>query len=174
MPGPVFLEGEGVTLHPMDEEDVDFLTKTINDPDVWGSLAHYAPITEHEEREFVQSVGEENGVHLVICADGEPVGTVGLNDINDVWGVAELGYLIAPDAWGNGYATDASRRLVRYAFEDRRLNKVKANAYETNPASQRVLEKVGFEQEGLFRNHAYVRGEYVDVHRYGLLADDLE
>lgn len=169
MPGPVFLRGDDVTLNPPGDEDVGFLERLVNHPDVWPSLAQYAPVTEHEEQEFVESLGDTDDVHLLICVDGDPVGILGLNHVDETWGVAELGYMVHPDAHGHGYATDACRRLVRYGFEARRLHKVTANAFETNPASQRVLEKVGFVEEGVFREHAYVGGEYVDVVRYGLL-----
>lgn len=174
MPGPIFLRGEEVTLHPVGDDDVEFLQELVNHPDVWPNLFHTGPKTEAEEREFVESMGESDDVHLLICPDDDPVGILGLNGLNEVWGLAELGYMLVPEAHGNGYATDAARRLVRYAFEDRRLHKVKANAYAHNAASRRVLEKVGFEQEGVFRDHAYVRGEYVDVYRYGLLAEEFE
>jgi ribosomal-protein-alanine N-acetyltransferase len=170
MPGPVFLRGEDVTLHPHGEEDVQFLQRLINDPDVWPSLASFEPVTESEEREWIEN-NDEDGVTLLICVGDEPVGNIGLNGINEAWGLAELGYMIAPEAQGNGYATDAARRIVRYGFEDRRLHKIIANAYETNSASQRVLEKLGFQQEGVLRDQAYVRGEYLDVIRYGLLAE---
>ena len=53
-----------------------------------------------------------------------------------------------------------------------RLEKLSADALATNPASQRVLEKNGFLEEGRFRDHAFVDGERVDVVRYGLLADE--
>lgn len=172
MPGPAFLHGEDVTLCVPGEGDIEFLTELVNHPDVWPSLAAYEPRPADEERAFVESLSDSEDVHLLICVDGDPKGIVGLNDVRPTWGLAELGYMLHPDAWGSGYTTDAARRLVRYAFEDRRLHKVKANAFDTNPASQRVLEKVGFSQEGTFREHAYVRGEYVDVHRYGLLAEE--
>jgi RimJ/RimL family protein N-acetyltransferase len=174
MPGPVFLRGEAVTLRPFAEEDVDFVTELINDPRVWGSLASYRPKTESQEREWIENVGDGEGVHLLICADDQPVGTIGLSDVDETWGVAELGYMVSPDSQGHGYATDASRRLVRYAFGDLRLHKITANAYENNSASQRVLEKVGFQEEGQFRKHAYVRGEYLDVLRYGLLDSEVD
>jgi RimJ/RimL family protein N-acetyltransferase len=174
MTGPVFLEADDVTLRVPGEDDLDFLTELVNDPEVWPSLMASRPKTRTAEREFVESLADSDEVHLLICPGEEPAGIIGLNDVNQDWGVAELGYMLAPEAWGNGYATDAARRLVRYGFEDLRLHKIKANAYESNPASRRVLEKVGFEEEGLFRDHAYVRGEYVDVHRYGLLAEEFE
>lgn len=173
MPGPVFLRGEDVTLHPQGDEDVQFLQELINHPDVWPSLSHIDPVTEAEEREWIEDT-DRDSVDLLVCADGEPVGTIGLNQLNETWGLAELGYMIAPQAQGNGYATDAARRLARYGFEDRRLEKILANVYETNPASQRVLEKVGFEQEGVLREQAYVRGERLDVIRYGLLAHEFD
>jgi len=171
---PVFLRGDDVTLRPHSEADVQFLWELVNHPEVWPSLMTYEPYTEAQEREWVENAGEDEGTHFLVYAEDDPVGTIGLNGVNETWGLAELGYMIHPDAQGNGYATDAATRLVRYGFEDRRLHKIKANAFGPNEASQRVLEKVGFEKEGVFESHAYVRGEYVDLHRYGVLEDDFE
>lgn len=171
MPGPVFLGGETVDLHPIEEDDVEFLQRLINNPEVRRSLASYAPMNRLQEGKWIESLGDER-IRLLPCVDGEPVGSVGLDAPNEVWGTTELGYMIAPEYWGNGYATEAAELLCGYAFEERRLNKVYADVYATNPASARVLEKIGFEQEGLFRQHAFVDGEHADVQRYGLLAEE--
>jgi len=80
--------------------------------------------------------------------------------------------MIAPEEWGNGYATDALTAVCGYAFEERRLNKVYATTYATNPASSRVLEKAGFTREGVLRKEGFVDGDYVDMYRYGLLAEE--
>ena len=170
MPGPTFLRGDDVTLRPIEEEDTEFLAEAVNHPEVWPRLSAVEPLTVGQEREWIERIGEDDDVHLLICVDEEPVGTIGLNDLYDVWGTAELGYYVHPDAQGNGYATDATRRLLAYAFTDRRLEKVYANVFADNEASKHVLESVGFQREGVFREHAYVRGERIDVHRYGLLA----
>ncbi len=122
MPGPRYADGETVTLRTIEEEDIDFCQRMVNDR----------------------------------------------------WGTAEIGYMIAPDEWGNGYATDALRTLTAHAFRERRIHKLSAQVYETNDASQRVLEKAGYSQEGIFREEAFVDGEYVDVHRYGLLAEEFD
>ncbi|WEL21066.1 Acetyltransferase, RimJ family [Halorhabdus sp. BNX81] len=172
MPGHTFLRGDDITLRPIEADDAEFLAETINHPDVWPALGAYDPLNDQQEREWIESLGDSDDIHLLICADDEPVGTIGLNEMFDVWGTAELGYYLHPDAQGNGYASDAARRLVRYGFEDHRLAKVYANVYEDNDASQAVLESVGFEREGVFRDHAFVRGERVDVYRYGLLAKE--
>ena len=106
--------------------------------------------------------------------NGERVGTIGLHDVTATHGNGEVGYFFAPDAWGNGYATDATRTVVEYAFGERRLQKVYARAFAFNDASQRVLEKVGFEREGVHRDQVFVDGEFVDVYRFGVLAGEWE
>lgn len=172
MPGPVFLDGETVELRTIEEEDVDFLQRTINDPRVRTTLAPVRPMNRSQEREWVESLGESESVNLLVCAGGDPVGSVDLKPPNADWGVAEVGVMIAPEHWDEGYATEAIDLLCGYAFEERRLNKVYARTSTTNPAAGRVLEKVGFQEEGLLREEGFAEGEHVDLRRYGLLADE--
>lgn len=169
-PGP-FLHGETVSLHPLDEDDLPFARDGINDPRVRSGLAGSTPQTLADERDWYESLGDGD-YPFVVCNGDERVGIVGLHEGDEPWGVAEIGYFVEPDHWGEGYATDALRCVVRYAFDERRHNKVEANAYEPNEASQRVLEKVGFAREGVRRDHAFVEGEYVDLYEYGLLANE--
>jgi RimJ/RimL family protein N-acetyltransferase len=174
MPGPPFLRGEAVTLNPVDEEDLTFVQRVVNDPEVWQSLGSATPKTMKQEEEWYEEASSDNGdVTLLICVDGDPVGTVGLH-VNETWGTGELGYMVAPEAWGEGYCTDAVRTISRYAFEERRLDKVGARTFATNPGSQRVLEKAGFTREGTQRKEAFVGGERVDLVYFGLLAEEFE
>lgn len=170
MPGVVFLVGDTVELRTIEEEDVDFLQRTINDPRVRTTLAPVGPKNRTQEREWIRTLGESDGVTLLVCVDGDPVGSVDLKPPNEVWGVAEVGIMVAPEYWNEGYATAAIDLLCGYAFEERRLNKVFATTDATNPAAGRVLEKVGFQQEGLLREEGFADGEHVDLHRWGLLA----
>ena len=172
MPGPVFAEGESVELRTVETDDAEFLAETVNDSRVRAGTAMVEPISEADEREWIDGLAERDGTHLLVCVDGDPVGIAGLNAPNATFGGVELGYPFAPDAWGQGYATDAARVLCGYAFESRRFHKVYANVFETNPASARVLEKVGFREEGRHREQAFLDGEYVDVIRFGVLADE--
>lgn len=174
MPGPLFYQGETIELRPIEEGDLDFLQQLRNDPAVRAGLGSADPVNGHEEQEWFESIADDDDIHLLICVDGEAVGSIGCHFKSAVWGNAELGYSLTPEEWNNGYTTDAVRAFATFLFEERRLHKLFARAYETNPASQRVLEKVGFEQEGCFRNEAFVGGEYVDIYRYGLLAEEFE
>ncbi len=170
MPGPAFLEGDDVVLRTIERDDLAFCQEAMNDPRVRGGFDAHAPVTmDDEEGWYDDAVVDGDDVHLLACVDGKPVGTVGLNGVTDVYGVAELGYWIAPDHHGQGFATEAARLLVGYGFDERRLHRVGARAFEFNDASRRVLEKVGFEREGVSRDAAFVDGKYVDVYRFGLL-----
>lgn len=171
MPGALFLEGDDIELRTVDEDDIDFFHQTVNDPRVREGIASIDPITRTQEREWVESRGSDDNINFVIAVDGDAVGSIGFKPPNTA-GVAEVGYLVAPEYWGNGYATDALRTMCGYGFDERRLHKVYANVYETNPASAAVLENVGFEQEGVHRDHGFVAGEHIDVLRYGLLAEE--
>jgi RimJ/RimL family protein N-acetyltransferase len=102
----------------------------------------------------------------------EAVGSVVLFDEDDTAGTGTVAYWVAPENQSEGYCTEATGLLCEYAFAERRLNKLRADVLATNDASRHVLESLGFVEEGLLREEKYVYGEYVDVHRYGLLADD--
>lgn len=165
------MEGEDVTFHPIEEDDLEFLQSIINHPRVREGLASTRPINMADEREWFESLGED-GVQFLLRAEGDRVGTISFRQFNEEWGTAEVAYFFHPGAWGNGYATDALDRMVAYGFDDRRLAKVWARVFAFNDASARVLEKVGFEHEGTLSEQAYARGSRVDMERYGLLADD--
>ncbi len=82
---------------------------------------------------------------------------------------AELGYWIGRFYWGQGYCTEAARQVLRYGFEDLKLNKICARHMQTNPASGRVMQKIGMRQEGCLRQHYNRWGEVVDYPIYGIL-----
>jgi len=170
MPGAAFLRGDQLTLRTVQPDDHGFIHHHWNDPSIRDGAPMPTPITEEEISGFVSST--DDAAHFLPCRDGDPVGFVFLFDIDALADHAELGYWIIPDQRGNGYATEAADLCLKHAFDDRGLNKVIARVFKGNDASKRVLEKLGFEEEGVLRDHHYVNGEYRDTHLYGLLAAD--
>lgn len=171
MPGPPFLRGEAVQLHVIEEEDLPFLQRIINDPGVWAALRRVDPATMEDERAFFEEVVHaDQHSHLLVCAGTEPVGIVGLDRIDTNWGTAELGYYIDPAASGNGYATGGVELLIEYAFDHLRLEKLVAYILAKNAASRRVVEKNEMVEEGCLRAHAFVDGEREDVVVYGRIS----
>ncbi|WP_135824222.1 GNAT family N-acetyltransferase [Halorussus ruber] len=177
MAGPTFLDGERVTLRVPEESDVAFLLENENDPAVRATRSASAPTGPDDVRRRLGGTLGQNDdtLALVIWADGERVGHVYLvrEKPNDqTYRRAELAYWITPDAQGNGYATDAGRTILDHGFDSLGLHKVVAKTFASNPASARVLEKLGFTQEGVLRDEALVGGEFEDLLRFGLLVEE--
>jgi RimJ/RimL family protein N-acetyltransferase len=177
MPGAAFLSGERVTLRTVEEEDLDLLNRNVNDPRVRRPLTSADPVNGEQTREFFEEVvSGDDSVNLLICVEGgdEPVGDIVLFKIQDRRRWAEIAISIAPEHWGNGYATEASELIVDYAFSERNLHRLQTRVIEPNDASARVWEKLGFTLEGTLRENQYYDGEYVGTRYYGLLEDEWE
>lgn len=85
---------------------------------------------------------------------------------------AELGYELAPDQWGRGYATEAAQAMIEYGFERLGVHRIWASCIAKNRASARVLEKVGMRLEGRLREKQWMKGRWWDTLLYGLLEDE--
>lgn len=181
MTASAFLGGDGVTLHPTEDDDAAFCADLVNDPRVRHGLSFARPKRADDERE-IRVDSDDDFVPFVVRAVDDPdagdeddrIGVVDLFDLDEQFGTAEVGYFFRPQAWGNGYATAAVERVVDYAFDELRLHRINARVYAFNDASTRVLETVGFEREGRLREQAYMHGERVDELRYGLLESERE
>ena len=108
---------------------------------------------------------------VVLREEGELVGAITLHP-NARDDNAELGYWIGRPYWGLGYATEAAREVVRYGFEGLGLHRIHAEHLGSNPASGRVMQKIGMGYEGTRPEHHKKWGAYEDRVDYGLLARD--
>jgi RimJ/RimL family protein N-acetyltransferase len=170
MPGPVFLDGDRLALRTVESDDYEFIHRHWNEPSIRHGTSKYRPANETQIADFLEE--SEDAVHFLPCDDGKPVGFLWLFRIDDVASRAEIGYWIVPGERGNGYATEAARLGIRYAFDERGLRKLMARVFEGNDSSTRILERVGFQQEGCLRDHYYVDGDYVDTYLYSLLVSE--
>ncbi|RRJ28022.1 GNAT family N-acetyltransferase [Halocatena pleomorpha] len=179
MPGPPFLEGDAVTLRPIERADIDFLQRAMNDPRVWRPALDINPMNHEQGAEFFETViCDSDSVHCLACDGEEPLGVVSLT--GSQYGPdetvrsrdAELAYWFTPEHHGEGYGSDAAARMVQYAFEDRNLRRISSRAGSFNDASIGLLESLGFVHEGTRRQAAWFRGEYHDMRLYGLLREE--
>lgn len=100
------------------------------------------------------------------------IGTIGLANYNPGHTRAELGFALARHCWNQGYTTEAARCVLSFAFRELGLNRVEAFCKPANGASSRVLEKCGFQLEGLLRSREYIKGSYEDLRLYAILRMD--
>ena len=85
---------------------------------------------------------------------------------------AELGYWIGEPFWGQGYCSEAAAEVLKIGFQHFGLHKIHAHHLTRNPASGRVLQKIGMKQEGLLREHFKKWGVFEDILFYGILASE--
>ncbi|MDN4492735.1 GNAT family N-acetyltransferase [Ureibacillus aquaedulcis] len=99
---------------------------------------------------------------------GELYGAVALsNNVN--LGQGELAYWVGEAYWGNGYATEAARAMVQFAFDEKNYHKVFARYFGSNPASGKVMEKIGMKKEGILIDHVKKDERYEDMVYYGIV-----
>ena len=87
---------------------------------------------------------------------------------------AEMGYWMGTPYWNRGYCTEAASAVLHYAFETRGIHRVVASHLARNPASGRVMRKIGMRQEGYLREHVLKWDRYEDLVLYGILREDWE
>ena len=146
----MIFETKRLILRPWREDDAQELFNHAKDPDV-GPAAGWPPHTSVENsREIIRDVLSANETYAVCLKEnGKPIGSVGLKmgtatDMTDRDDECELGYWIGKQFWGQGLIPEASRELLRHAFEELQMQTVWCGYYDGNTKSRRVQEKLGF------------------------------
>ncbi len=109
---------------------------------------------------------------VTLKTDGRLIGNCGIRLPAAGSHDADIGYELAPDEWGHGYATEAARAIVRFGFEELGLHRISADTVADNIASTRVLTKLGMTLEGRLRDKLYYKGRYWDVLLFGMIRPD--
>lgn len=169
------LETERLILRPFtlaDAPDVQRLagdravaSTTLNIPHPYEDGMAEAWIRTHPE----QFARDETVTFAITRRDGTLIGAIGLT-INARFRRAELGYWIGVPYWGQGYCTEAARAVRDYGFETLGLHRIHATHLTRNPASGRVMVKIGMQHEGHLREHVEKWGVFEDLEFYGILA----
>jgi ribosomal-protein-alanine N-acetyltransferase len=154
------LETERLILRPWKpESDADAVFSYASLPEATRYMLFDTHLSVHDAAEFLSRAAgrPEHGYAITLKGDDRPIGGCGINPMFEHL-KGEVGYILHPSHWGKGYATEATRGLIRYGFESLKLNKVYARADVRNPASVRVMEKAGMTREGILRDEMIVRG----------------
>ena len=99
------------------------------------------------------------------------MGTISLG-VNQTHNRAEMGYWLGVPFWGQGFMTEAARRIIAFGFDNLNLNRIFATYLTRNPASGRVMAKAGMRFEGAARQAARKWDVYEDVGQYGIIRAD--
>lgn len=183
------LEGENHTRQPtLQTQRLILRPFTVADaPDVQRLAGEYEiaamtlliphPYEDGMAQEWIQTHAKEfeegTAVNFALARrdSGELCGAIGLG-IDKVNHNAELGYWIGKPYWGQGYCTEAAKAVLQYGFEVMGLHRIHSLHFSHNPASGRVMQKIGMSYEGFRPQHTRKWGKFMDVVMYGILKSD--
>lgn len=103
---------------------------------------------------------------------GELIGTINLGNVQEACIMAETSYMLAPKYWGQGIMTEVLRTVLNYAFNKIGLNRIQADVFDGNTASEHVLKKCGMQFEGIARQKYCKSGKFIDAAQYAILRSD--
>ncbi len=143
-------------------------------------LYEWADRTPDEVRAFVQMFIDQQSqqprtrfqLAVTLRQTGELIGNCGIRRDTPTSHEAEIGYELAPDQWGRGYASEAVAEIVRFGLAEMGVHRITAWLVADNVASARVLEKNGFQLEGRLRDKEMYKGRYWDVLMYAKVTSD--
>lgn len=173
------LETSRLFLRNVKIKDTDFIYDLFSNEVVCQYLYDEALYTRKEDAiEFIEwnQNPEEKGYNrwvLIEKEDGQTkIGTCGYDSWDQVNHIAEIGYDLLPTKWGKGYMTEALTCAIENGFEKMGLNRINAFVALGNIDSVKLLEKLGFVMEGIYREKHLFEGKYYDHYSFSLLKRD--
>jgi RimJ/RimL family protein N-acetyltransferase len=166
------IAGTRLVLRPFGTGDAPEVQRLASAPEIAATtLGIPHPYPDGAAEEWIERQEADPAMHhfAITLRDSEGlIGAIGL-DVEDRHDRAELGYWVGVPYWGNGYATEAARMVVTYAFDTLHLHRVYAFHFTNNPASGAVLRKIGMTHEGTRRGHTRKGDAYLDSDGYAIL-----
>jgi RimJ/RimL family protein N-acetyltransferase len=174
------LTTERLVLEDMNEKDLAFMQQLARDPRV---MRYVLIWLENDEQvagfvrhaiDAAQQLKDRRDYLLAIRIPGTGAfaGFVMLEIDPEATGTAEVGYILLPEYWKCGYASEILRALLSFGFGELALHRVYGKCDELNLASAHVLEKGGLVYEGTLREHVWLRDHWRSTRYYGMLAGE--
>ena len=167
--------GERVRLRGIEREDIPAFVRWFNDPEVRQYLLMYTPMSRADEERWFESLKDRTDDYLFAVEAHLNdawlhIGNVGLHAVDWKNRAATFGIALGEKAyWGQGFGTDATRTLLRFAFHELNLHRVELEVFDFNPRAMRCYEKAGFRREGTRRHRLFHDGRYRDAHLMAIL-----
>lgn len=163
-----FITGNTIYLRAISRSDAtDRYLSWLNDPKVTHGLASGTfPTSLDNLSDYLNHVvSNRDIVMFAICdlSNNLHIGNIKLDKFDWISGTCELGLLIGDSSyWGKGVGNEVMNLIIQYAFEELNLRKISLTVYGNNPAAIRLYEKVGFETEGVLKNHIHSKNSFTD------------
>jgi ribosomal-protein-serine acetyltransferase len=176
---PDQIETDRLILRRFNRRDVSSLEEGVRsslaDLNEWLPWAHMDYTRDDAVafiRDSIQAWREEKAFDFAIRSQQNPerhLGNISIWQTSRTGRIGEIGYWVRTDLTGRGYATEATRGLMRVGFEHLGLHKITLRIAVGNRGSERVAEKLGYTREGLLREELLIRGNWMDHTLYSML-----
>ncbi|WP_312441511.1 GNAT family N-acetyltransferase [Lacrimispora sp.] len=159
-------------------KDAENLALAINNKKVQDNLREGIPYpyTVEDAKVYITSMlsaDKDVTYAFAITVDDKAIGSIGVFRCNNIhFRTAEMGYYIAESYWGKGIGTSAVKQTCRYIFENTDILRIFAEPFACNTASCRILEKAGFQCEGILRKNAIKNEVILDMKMYAMIKED--
>ena len=173
--GPTTITTERLVLRPVELADVELVFTRAVDQEFGRFLPLPEPYTRSDAETFIAGAllrDWTTHASFTVTLSGRPIGDLSVR-IDPANRMAEMGWGMAREHWGQGYMTEAANAAMRWAIAAYGLDRVHAGCDSENVGSYRVMEKLGMRREALLRQHRLLRGERRDELVYGILASEL-
>lgn len=173
------LETERLCLRKVQQIDAPFILDFFKDDEATKyMLYHFYDLDEVQvQMDYYKNQYEnETGCYWLMQhkETGENIGVIGLHNILKEHQKGELGFWVLPKFNSRGYTTEAAKAVVACCFNNFNFNRVEATVETENPASVKVIEKLGFKHEGTFRQYEMNNGKFIDLMMFAILKNEYQ
>jgi ribosomal-protein-alanine N-acetyltransferase len=164
---------DNIILRSLINSDEESLATLANNKKIWDNVRDYFPFpyTNNDAKTFINlTKQEEIPMTFAIEYNGQFCGIIGLEGQSDVYKkTAEIGYWIGEPFWNKGIATSAVKLVTEYGLKSLDFIRIHTGVFEFNTGSMRVLEKNGYEKDGVFKKSIFKNEQIWDEHRFSII-----
>lgn len=157
---------------PLKSEDAKALSLLANNKKIASQLKDVFPhpYSEEDASNFIKFSQQFEPARIFgIIYNNQLVGAIGIHGLDDIYRKnGEIGYWLGEEYWGKGIISQAVNWMVAYGFENFDIVRIFAGVFETNHASQRVLEKCGFSRDAIIKKNIYKDGKFLSEHIFSI------
>ena len=171
-----FLIGKRVYLRALEKEDLIYIRKWSNDPEIRKLIGEVVSMSQADADKFLERVYSDNTREwfvIVVKENDRVIGETGLLRMFPAWRTTDISIIIGEkDAWGKGYGTEAILLLLDYAFRCLNFHRVAIGVVGFNKRAISFWKKIGFKKEGVQRDGYYYNHKYFDFVMMSIIEDE--
>ena len=168
------LQGERIILRAIERKDLPNYVQWLNDPVVLEYFGAHLPLSLAQEEGWYENMLQDSSVcNFAVELEGQHIGGGGFSSIDGRHRNAEVGLFIGlPELWNQGLGRDVLETLIRFGFQQLNLHRIYLRVFAENKRAVHMYDKVGFRQEGCWRQAEFRHGRYHDTLWMSILHDE--